>query len=76
MTKIEQLTTTAAALPDDQIDELIAYARYLQAEPFFYSASPEALASLERGIAEAEAGNVRPAAEVFQRIRDRIAARS
>lgn len=76
MTKIEQLTTTAATLPDDQIDGLIAYARYLQSEPFFYCASPEALASLERGIAEADAGNVRPASEVFQRIRDRIAARS
>lgn len=72
MTKIEQLTRTATALPDEQIDGLIAYARYLATEPVYYTAPPEALASLERGLAEHAAGTARPADEVFARLMQRV----
>ncbi len=72
MTKIEQLAEAAIALPDDQIDGLIAYARYLVSEPLYYSAPPEALTSIRQGLAEYEAGNSMPADDVFYRIRKKI----
>ena len=72
MTKIEQLTAAASALTDKQIDCLIEQANYLAGEPYLRSASPELLASIERGLAEHRAGNTMPAEEVFERLRRAI----
>ena len=73
MTKIEQLTQTATALTDDQIDGLIAYAAYLAGEPFYYSAPAEVLASIERGLADHAAGRVADGETLFADTARRIA---
>ena len=72
MSKIDQLTSAAKALPETQLDGLIAFARDLAAEPAYYSASADVLASIERGLAEHAAGESRPAGEVFARLGRRI----
>lgn len=72
MSKIDQLTSAAKALPEAQLDGLIAFARDLASEPAYDSASPEALASIERGLAEHAAGESKPASEVFARLGRRI----
>ena len=77
MTRIEQLTKAATALSGDQLDGLIDYARYLSAEPFYDSAAPEVIASIERGLAQHAAGDTADAAHVFPRLQTKIdAARS
>ena len=73
MTKIEQLTQTATALTDDQIDGLIAYAAYLAGEPFYYSAPAEVLVSIERGVADHAAGRVVDGETLFADTARRIA---
>lgn len=72
MTKIEQLTAMAQPLPDDQLDGLIAYARYLSSEPHYYSLPADVLASIERGAAEHAAGQSVPAEDALRRLRNRI----
>jgi hypothetical protein len=72
MTKIEQLTQTAAALPDEHIDGLIAYAAYLAGQPLYYTAPPKVHASIDRGLAQHERGNTVPAATVFDDLQARI----
>ena len=74
MTKIEQLTQTATALADEQLDGLIAYATYLTGEPLFYSAPAEVLTSIERGLDQHRRGETHPAADVFVRLQSKIAA--
>lgn len=49
MTKIEQISREAAALSDYQLEAALEFIRNMKKEPFFYSAPPEALASIERG---------------------------
>jgi predicted transcriptional regulator len=74
MTKIEKLTQAATALSDEQLDGLLAYVRSLASEPFYNSAPPEALASLDRGLADARAGRVIDGDEAFKASAARIAA--
>lgn len=69
MTKIEQLTQTATSLSDEQLDALIAYARYLAGEPLFYTVPVDVRASIEQGLSEYRSGNTIPAADVFTRLR-------
>lgn len=69
MTKIEQLTQTASALADDQLDGLIAYAAYLAGAPVYSRLPADVLASIERGSKEHENGDTRPASEVFGKLR-------
>ena len=77
MSKIDQLAKTAAALSEEQIDGLIAYAAYLAGQPLYYSAPAEVLASIERGLAEHARGVTNPAADTFARLQAKIdAARS
>jgi hypothetical protein len=76
MTKIEHLSQTAAALSEDQLDGLIEYAKYLVSEPFYASAPPEALASIERGLAQHAAGQHIPADQVLARLQRKIDAAS
>lgn len=75
MTKKEQLAQEAEVLTGDQIDGLIAYARYLRLGPFYATAPPEALASIKSGLADAHAGRVTAAEAVFTRIDQKLASR-
>ncbi len=72
MSKIDQLTSAAEALPEAQLDGLIAFARDLASEPAYYSVSADVLASIERGLSEHAASESRPAGEVFARLARRI----
>jgi len=72
MGKMDQLTAAAQALPDEQLEALIAYAHYLSAEPLYYSAPPEVLESIERGLQQSAAGQSVPAEEAFARLRSKI----
>lgn len=74
MTKIEQLTQTASALPDEQIDGLIAYASYLAGQPLYYAAPADVLAAIERGLADAAAGRVVDGDSLHRETAARIAA--
>ena len=72
MTKIEQLTQTAAALSDEQIDGLIAYAAYLAGQPLYYSAPPEVRASIDRGLDQYARGNTVLGTTVFDHLQVKI----
>jgi predicted transcriptional regulator len=56
MTKIEQLTSVAQQLSDDQVADLLALAQSMAEAPFYDRAPPEALASIERGLAQIARG--------------------
>ena len=75
MTKTEELAREAQVLTGDQLDGLIAYARYLKSEPFFATASADALESIDLGLADAKAGRVTAADTVFARIDQKITSR-
>lgn len=72
MGKVEQLIEAAAPLDDEQVDGLIAYARSLASESIYSSAPPEAVASIERGLAEIASGRTVPADAVFARVRAKL----
>ncbi|RTL65994.1 MAG: hypothetical protein EKK41_19495 [Hyphomicrobiales bacterium] len=72
MSKIDKLTEIAGKLSEDQIEGLIHYAQTLVEEPFLDRAPPEALESLERGLADARAGRVIDAKIVFERLEKKI----
>ena len=72
MTKVEQLSHAAEALDTDQLDGLIAYTEYLSSKSFYVSAPSDVLSSIDRGIADAEAGNVASGAHVFGRLKKKI----
>ncbi|MEI9902058.1 MAG: hypothetical protein WDN31_20340 [Hyphomicrobium sp.] len=56
MGNIERLQEVAQALTDEQVEALITFARSMKDKPFYDSAPPEALASIERGQAQIERG--------------------
>ena len=68
MTKVEQLTNVANTLSNDQLDGLIAYTHHLSSEPFYTSAPKEVLASIDRGIDDADAGRVVSRTTLLERI--------
>ena len=72
MTKMEQLTQTAAALSDEHIDGLIAYAAYLAGQPFYDAAPSEVLASIDRGVAHHARGDTMLASTAFDRLQAKI----
>ena len=72
MSKMEQLTRTAAALSDEQIDGLIAYAAYLAGRPLYDIAPPDVLASIDRGLAQHARGETIAASTVFDRLQTKI----
>ncbi len=76
MTRTEQLTDIADALTDEQFNGLLSFARSLRSEPYYETASIEALGSLDRGLADAAAGRVIAAEDVFCEIEAKIAARA
>jgi hypothetical protein len=56
MTKTEQLTAIAERLSDHQLDSLLHFAQSMADKPFYGTAPPEALASLERGLEQVARG--------------------
>ena len=56
MTKVEHISREAAALSDDQLEAALEFIRSMKCDPFFYSAPPEALASIERGLEQIDRG--------------------
>jgi hypothetical protein len=81
MSKIDQLIEAATALTDEQIDGVLAYTRSLApslaGQSAYASASPDALASIQRGLEQSAAGETEAAAVVFARLQAKIdAARS
>jgi len=68
MTKAEQLTAIAEHLSEDQMEALLFFARSIAKEPFYDSAPPEALASLERGLSQIERGETLTLDELSERL--------
>ena len=56
MTQLEKLEAAAKALSEPQIEALIGFARSMQGKAYFDTAPPEAIASIERGLAQIDAG--------------------
>ena len=75
MTKTEQLTDLVRTLTDAQLDGVLSYVGYLRGEPEYLSAPAEALASIERGLADKSAGRFTMAEDVFRQIDAKIGAR-
>ena len=75
MTKVEQLANAAQALSTDQLDGLIAYTRYLSSDSFYESAPSDVRASIDRGIADAEAGNIKHGTQVLEKLNKKISTR-
>ena len=69
MTKTEQLTAVAERLSEEQIDALLDFAQSMAGRPFYETAPPEALASLERGLAQIAAGEVVELGELDKRLK-------
>lgn len=72
MGKVEQLQNVASQLSEEQLDSVIAYATSLT-EPSVYDSAPqEVRASIERGLADIEAGRTVSLDEVMRDIDARI----
>lgn len=68
MTKTEQLTAVAERLSEEQIDALLSFARSMAGEPFYDKASPEARASLDRGLEQIARGETVSLDELSKRL--------
>lgn len=68
MTKIEQISREVASLSDYQLEAALEFIRSMKREPLYYSAPPEALASIERGFAEMDRGETYDLDDVAQRL--------
>ncbi len=56
MTKVEQISREAASLSDYQLEAALHFIRSMKSEPYIYSAPPEAIASIERGLEQLDGG--------------------
>ena len=72
MTKIEKFAEAAAQLSEEQIDGLLDHMRRLATRPVYDSAPAEVRASIERGIAERDAGLGQPFEDVMSEIQAKI----
>jgi predicted transcriptional regulator len=68
MTKLNELAKAAGGLPPEQLDALIHLAVTMRSTPFLDRAPPEAIAALERGLAEIAAGKAVDGPAVFDRL--------
>jgi hypothetical protein len=68
MTKTEQLTAVAEHLTEEQIDALLYYAQSMAGQTLYDNASPEALASLERGLEQLARGETVSLDELAKRL--------
>jgi hypothetical protein len=69
MTKTEQLTAVAERLSNEQIEALLDFAQSMAEEPLYNRASPEALASLERGLDQLARGETVSLDELAERLK-------
>ena len=67
MSRTDELIREAAKLSDAQVAALIDLARSMAERPFFEIAPPEALASLDRGLAQLECGDTLTLDELAKR---------
>ena len=72
MSKIDKLTNAAARLSEDQLDGLIHFPEQLAQGPVLARAPAAVTASLQKGIQQAEAGELIDAGEVFAAVQRRI----
>ena len=70
MTKIEQLQAAVQSLSEEQVEALISFARSMKGKPFYDSALPEALASIDRGLAQIARGDTVSLEELSRRLDD------
>ena len=56
MDRTDELTRAAAQLTDEQLASLTDLARAMKERPFYETAPPEALASLQRGLEQLDRG--------------------
>ena len=56
MSKVEKLQKAAESLSDDQVEALISFAQSMRDKAFYDSAPADALASIERGLAQVGRG--------------------
>lgn len=75
MTRTEQIIREAASLSEDQQEATLQFIRALNRDPYFYAASPEARAALDKGLAEIAAGCTVAGEDVFSAIDKRLKAR-
>jgi hypothetical protein len=68
MTKTEQLSAIAERLSDEQVDSLLFFARSMAQKPFYDTAPPEALASLDRGLEQIERGETLSLDDLSERL--------
>jgi len=68
MSKTEQLAAVAERLSEEQVDALLSLAHSMVDEPFYDKASPEALASLERGLEQIARGETVSLDELSRRL--------
>jgi predicted transcriptional regulator len=71
----DQIVREAASLSDEQRAAALDFIRALKRKPYYHSASAEALAALDKGLAEIQAGQVIEGEVVFAAIDDRLKAR-
>ena len=68
MTKLDILADSARALSKDQLDALIDFPESMGKRPYIETAPPEALAALDKGLAEIRDGLTVSGTDVFDRI--------
>lgn len=69
MTQLEKLQAAAKSLSDSQIEALIDFAESMQGKSFYETAPPEAIASLERGLAQIDAAQTVSLEELTARLK-------
>jgi predicted transcriptional regulator len=72
--KTEQIVREAASLTDEQQAAALDFIQAMKREPFYYSAPPEAVAALDKGLAEIAAGETVDGEDVFAAIDNRLKA--
>ncbi len=69
MERTDELTRVVAQLSDEQLASLTDLARTMTERPFYETAPPDALASLQRGLAQLKRGETVTLDELDARLR-------
>jgi hypothetical protein len=75
MTKLDILNDTARSLSSEQLEALIDFARSMGKRRFADTAPPEALAALDKGLAEIRQGQTVAGPDVFDRLDKKLQSR-
>jgi predicted transcriptional regulator len=73
--KTEQIVREAASLSEEQQAAALDFIRTLKRAPYYCSASTEALAALDKGLAEIDAGKLVDGEDVFAAVDRRLKAK-